>query len=209
VADQIRVLLQAGADPAVADFEGLTPLALAASLGRKTAEAALRAAGAPEKGRRPPKQPTRPPRIDLRKDAGRLTAAVRKAAARFAREHPDLPVSGLYLAVSAVEGFVMIAFDTGEAGNPWDASHSDYAVVKFPRWRDAYDLAGAAVTGLDGAESSWRGPIGDTQFEKPFFDACVAALREAERQGAFAGLARRRPFAVGAEATAGEHGAAW
>ena len=59
LADPIRVLLEAGADPALANFEGLTPLALAVQLRRTTAERALRrqrrkkAAGRPDNRRRP------------------------------------------------------------------------------------------------------------------------------------------------------------
>src|SRR5262249_55892527 len=105
VADQIRVLLEAGADPALADFEGLTPPALAVKLRRKTVEKVLREAGAPETRRRPPKVPTKAPVIDLRKDTERLAKALHKAIKRFAREGSDNSVTGLFLAVSPVEGF--------------------------------------------------------------------------------------------------------
>src|SRR5262249_19781441 len=156
-ADQIRVLLEAGADPALADFEGLTPLALAVHLWRTTAEKALRAAGAPEKGRRPPKQPTKAPAIDLRRDRRRIPAAPTKAIKQFAREPADRPLTGLFLAVSGIEGYAMVAFDVGGASNPWDASHSEYAYVEFDKWRLAYELAagGVRITEFDGGTLHW------------------------------------------------------
>ena len=53
--DQIRALLEAGADLALMNGEGkgFTPLAWAIALRRKTAEQLLREVGAPEKGRSP------------------------------------------------------------------------------------------------------------------------------------------------------------
>src|SRR5262245_26622021 len=90
-ADQIRALLEAGADPAVADFDGHPPLALAIELRRKTAEKALREAGAPEKGRRPPRQPSKAPAIDLRKDSRRVAAALKSAIKRLRRKPPGEP----------------------------------------------------------------------------------------------------------------------
>jgi hypothetical protein len=185
LADPIRVLLEAGADPALADFDGLTPLALAVQLRRTTAEKALREAGAPEKGRRPPRQPTRAPAIDLRKEARRIATALAKAVKRFAREHPDLPVTGVYLAVSGIEGYAMVAFDTGGADNPWDASHSEYASVAFQKWRDAYELSstGVRLTEVDGTAVHWPEPVGDVEFERPFFRAAVAVLEQAHAEG--------------------------
>lgn len=210
-ADQICALLEAGVDSALTDFEGRTPLALAVSLRRKTAEKALREAGAPATGRRPPKLPAKAPRIDLRKDAGCLATALKKAIKRFAHRGSDLPLTGLFFAVSAVEGFVMIAFDTGGADNPWDASHSEYAKVEFPRWRDAYDLAsgGGTVTGINGTELTWSCSVGDAQFEKSFFDACVAVLEEAQNEDAFAVLSRSPGFVVVVETTSGHHSKVW
>jgi hypothetical protein len=211
LADQVRVLLEAGADPALADFEGLTPLALAVQLRRATAEKALRAAGAPEKGRRPPKQPTKAPAIDLRRDSRRIASALTKAIKRFAREPADRPLTGLFLAVSGIEGYAMVALDVGGASNPWDASHSEYAYVQFPRWRDAHDLAagGVRITEVDGRAVHWPTPVGDAEFEKPFFRACVAVLEQAQAAGAFEPLARAASFAVGVEATLGEDARVW
>jgi hypothetical protein len=211
VGDQIRVLLKAGADPSVADFEGQTPLALAVELGRKTAEKVLREAGAPEKGHPPPKVSTKAPRIDLRKDVGRVAKALHKAIKRFAREGSDKPVTGLFLAVSALEGFVMIAFDTGKENSPWDASHSEYMVVEFPRWRDAYDLMdkGPKVIQMDGVEWALPPGTGDKKFEKPFFDACVMVLEQAEKEDAFVSLLVGPKFTVGVEDTSGYHSKGW
>jgi uncharacterized protein len=211
LADQIRVLLEAGADPALADFDGLTPLALAVQLRRTTAEKALRAAGAPEKGRRPPKQPTKAPAIDLRRDARRIASALTKAIKRFAREPADRPLTGLFLAVSGIEGYVMVAFDVGGASNPWDASHSEFVYVEFEKWRLAHDLAagGVRIIETDGRELRWPAPVGDAEFEKPFFRACVAVLEQAQAAGAFEPLARAASFTVGVEATLGEDGRVW
>jgi hypothetical protein len=211
LADPIRVLLEAGADPAVADFDGLTPLALAMQLGRTTAEKALRAAGAPEKGRRPPKQPTKAPAIDLRRDARRIASALTKAVKRFAREHPAPPLTGLFLAVSGMEGYAMVAFDVGGADNPWDASHSEYARVEFDKWRTAYELpaSGVRITETDGTVLHWPGPVGDEEFERPFMRACVAVLEQAQASGAFEPLARAASFTVGVEPTLGGDGRSW
>jgi ankyrin repeat protein len=211
LADQIRVLLEAGADPALADFDGLTPLALAVQLRRKTAEKALRAAGAPEKGRRPPKQPSKAPAIDLRRDSRRIASTLTKAIKQFARESADRPLTGLYLAVSGIEGYAMVAFDVSGESNPWDASHSEYARVEFPKWRDAYGLSatGVRITEIDGTALNWPKPVGDAEFEKPFFRACVAVLEQAQASKAFEPLARASSFAVGVEATLGEDGRVW
>jgi hypothetical protein len=211
LADQIRALLESGADPGVADFEGLTPLGLAMQLKRKTAEKALRDAGAPEKGSRPGKQPTKAPAIDLRKDSKRIATALKTAIKKFARERPVQPLTGLFLAVSAIEGYVMIAFDTGGASNPWDASHSEYATVEFQKWRDAYELAksGVRITEIDGTAVHWPRPVGDAEFEKPFFRACVAVLEQAQAAGAFEPLAGAPSFTVGVEATLGGDGQVW
>lgn len=209
--DQIRVLLEAGADPALADFDGLTPLALAVKLRRTTAEKALRVAGAPEQGRRPPRLPTKAPAIDLRKDSRRIASALTKAIQRFARQPGDRPLTGLFLAVSGIEGYAMVAFDVGGADNPWDASHSEYARVEFPKWRNAYDLSatGVRITEADGGASHWRTTVGDVEFEKPFFRAAVAVLEAAQAAGEFEPLARAASFAVGVEATLGEDGRVW
>ena len=211
LADQIRALLDAGADPAIADFEGLTPLGLAVKLRRATAEKALRAAGAPETGRRPPKQPTKAPAIDLRKDARRISTALTKAIKQFARKPADRPLTGLFFAVSGIEGYAMIAFDVSGASNPWDASHSEYAYVKFPKWRDAYELSatGVRITEIGGQELHWAAPVGDAEFEKPFFRVCVAVLEQAQAAGAFDPLPRAPSFTLGVEATLGGDGQVW
>jgi hypothetical protein len=211
VADSIRVLLEAGADSALADFEGLTPLAMAAQLGRKTAEKVLREAGAPEKGRRPPKQSAKAPAIDLRRDARRIASALTKAIQRFARKPADRPLAGLFLAVSGIEGYAMVAFDVNGESNPWDASHSGYARVEFPKWRDAYTLSstGVRITEVDGRALDWPDSVGDAEFERPFFRAAVAVLEQAQSAGAFEPLARSASFTVGVEATLGEDGRVW
>lgn len=211
VTEQIRVLMEAGVDPAVADFEGKTPLGLAIELRRRAAEQVLRELGAPEKGRKPARQPTKAAPIDLRKDAKKIATTVRTAVKRFAREHRKLPVTGLYLAVSGIEGYVQVAFDTGSAGNPWDASHSEYAAVEFEKWRRAYELAagGFRITGIDGTVVQSPGPMGDAEFERPFFRACVAVLEQAQADGVFEPLTRAAGFSLGVEATLGGDDWGW
>ncbi len=210
-AEPIRVLLEAGADPSLADFEGLTPLAMAVQLGRKTAEKVLCEAGAPEKGRRPPKQPKKAPAIDLSKDARRIASLLTKAIQRFARKPADRPLTGLFLAVSGIEGYAMVAFDVAGESNPWDASHSEYARVEFPKWRDAYTLSstGVRLTEVDGKAWQWTDSVGDAEFEKPFFRAAVVVLELAQRDGAFEPLDRTGGFMVGVEATLGDDGRVW
>ncbi len=207
--DQIRALLEAGADPTIADFEGLTPLALAAKLRRTTAEQVLRAAGAPEKGNRPAKVPTKAPRIDLRTDAKRIASTLKKAVARMAKSPPDQPLTGLTLVVSGIEGFVMYSFDINGAENPWDASHSEFERIEFPTWRDAYDLGpeGRRITGIDGTERV--GLVGDAEFDRPFFEACVAVLRKADVENQFGSLPRSGAFTLGVEAMSGTHESNW
>jgi len=209
--DQIGVLLQAGADPALADFEGSTPLALAVELGRKTAEKVLREAGAPEKGQRPPRRPSTAPAIDLGKDSKRIATALTRAIQKFARKPADRPLTGLFLAVSGIEGYAMVAFDVNGESNPWDASHSEYARVEFPKWRDAYTLSstGVRITEVNGKTRHWADSVGDAEFEKPFFRAAVAVLEEAHSAGAFEPLDRTAGFVVGVEATLGEDGRVW
>ena len=211
VADQLRALLEAGADPALTDFVGVTPLAFAVDLGRKTAADVLRAAGAPELGHRPAEWPAKAPRIDLKKDARRLATTLKAAIGRFGRQYPDLPVSGVLLAVSAVDGFVMIAFDTGTTENPWDASHSEYATLQFPHWHDAYELecVGGAGPGFPEGTSPRPTALGDAQFEEPFFDACVTVLEEAHCLGQFDALSRGPAFLVGVLGLSGDHERVW
>ena len=105
----------------------------------------------------------------------------------------------------------MIAFDVGGESNPWDASHSEYSTVTFPKWRDAYELSatGVRITEIDGGTLHWPAPVGDAEFEKPFFSACVAVLEQAQAAGAFEPLARTASFVVGVEATLGEDGHVW
>jgi hypothetical protein len=209
--DQIRVLVEAGADMALADFDGKTPLALAIDLRRRAAEQALRELGAPEKGHRPPRQPRKAPAIDLRRDSRRIASTLTKAIKQFARENTGQPVTGLYLAVSGIEGYVMLAFDDTGASNPWDASHSEYATVEFDKWRTAYELAanGVRITEIDGNELRWPAPAGDEEFEKPFFRACVAMLEQLQAAGGFEALPRAESFAVGVESTLGGDGHVW
>ena len=209
--DQIRALVEAGADMGIADFDGKTPLGLAIELGRRAAEEALRELGAPLEGRRPARTPTKPPAIDLRKDAKRISAALAKAVKRFAREHKGTPLTALYLAVCGIEGYVMIAFDTSGASNPWDASHSEYATVEFPKWRTAYELGekGVQITRIDGSELRRADTGGDEVFEKPFFAACVSVLEQADKGGEFEPLARATGFQLGVEATLGGDGRVW
>jgi hypothetical protein len=106
---------------------------------------------------------------------------------------------------------VRVAPDTSGASNPWDASHTDYATVKFPKWRTAYELAksGVKITQLDGKDVRSTGPLGDEEFERPFFSACVAVLREADEDGTLEPLPRAAGFELGVEATLGGDGEVW
>jgi hypothetical protein len=208
---QIHVLLKSGADPSIADSDGETPLALAVSLRRKEAEKALRKAGAPEQGKRPSKQPSKAPAIDLRKDAKQIDAMLKSAIRKFVREKSASPLTGVFLAVSGIEGYVIVSFDTSGADNPWDASHTDYARKEFPKWRYTYELAasGVKITQRNGNVLDWPKAVGDVKFERPFLELCIAVLKSAEESQEFDRLSRASSFELGVQASLVGEGRAW
>jgi len=219
--DFVRVLLKAGADPNVVNADGLTPLAYAMWARWRKSEKALRDAGAQEKGHKPAKQavPDKPPPIDLRKDAKKIAALLKKAVTRFAKQHPRDAVTAMALSVSGIEGYVMVSFDTKETrlpwnhhSSPWDASHAEYATESFDDWRYAYDLAergGVNITEFDGTRVTSSAGLGDAGFQRPFFNACVAVLARVAEADGFDALSRAARFTIGVECSSSEHARFW
>ena len=209
--EQVRELLAAGARSSICDRDGHTPLALAMKLKRPEATKVLRDADAPETGKIPNTATTKPPRIDLRRDAKRIASSLKAAIKKYTRENSPTPVRVLSLAVSGIEGYVMIAFDSTGVHNPWSASHTEFAMAEFEKWRYAYELAekGVRITTTQGRALNWRVSASDAEFEKPFFLACVAVLKGAQRTDAFRALPRAADFVIGVEATLGSDSKFW
>jgi hypothetical protein len=210
--EMIATLLKAGADPAITDADGRTPLGVAIEYKRRKAEQALREAGAPLDGHPPSdrKVPTAPPPIDLRKDVARITTTLTKAAERFAKQHRDETVTAVALAASGIEGYVTVCIDTGTFQNsPWDAEYAEYATVQFPKWREAYELADRGPVRITEVDGKLVSPRGDTKFQAPFYRACLAALKEFEKSPALAKLNCAKPFVIGVEISSGDHAKFW
>jgi hypothetical protein len=210
----IRALLDAGADTAIADENGLTPLAVAIKYKQHEAEKLLRSAGAPLEGRMLSGRAVRkPPVIDLRQDLRQIEQTIVQAVEQFATDHPDEPVTAIALAASGIEGYVSVGIDTGEfQGSPWDVSYHEYAAANFPDWQQAYELAGQAVhiTTVDGSQFDYGGARrGDAVFQEPFYAACLAALRALEHSAALARLNRAAGFTLGIEISSGDHAQFW
>lgn len=123
--DQIRALLEAGADLSLLNGEdkGYTPLAWAIELERKTAEQLLREAGAPEKapsrsGRR------KAPKLDLRKDFDQIYKHVVKRVKTFNPKKNAGPGDGPSVHMIDFgyqcdqDGWVVLIFDTRPDAGP-------------------------------------------------------------------------------------------
>ncbi|MEL7238863.1 MAG: ankyrin repeat domain-containing protein, partial [Planctomycetota bacterium] len=110
--DKVRFLLEAGADPTIEDYDGMTPLALAIKYDREEVIEELRGVTPEEAESTKPKRKRRPPAIDLQRDAERMADFVIKSAARFSKLKSTPPITSLALLVNGIEGFVMVALDT-------------------------------------------------------------------------------------------------
>ena len=121
--DQIRILLEAGADPSLTDGEGLTPLGYAIKLGRKTAEQFLREAGAREEGQQRPKR-RKKVTLDLRKDFEDIYAYLTDCVQHFnPKKHDGLGGAGKVKMIHfgyecAHAGWMLLVFDTRPDAEP-------------------------------------------------------------------------------------------
>jgi len=209
---QIKALLEAGANTAIRDPEGRTPLDLAIVLARRNCIAPLRRATTlaeiPE-GTGPIKV-GRPARVDLAKDAATLQLWLVKTIRRFAKEYRKERVTGVGLVVTGIEGFAMIAFNTGAPKGPWDATFPEYAIKHFERWRFAYEAVdcGVKVSTSEGL-MSLRTPISDKQFEQPFFRAGVQVARSVGDAGGFRPLNLGPKLRITVEDSLGHHAKSW
>jgi hypothetical protein len=218
-AEQTKVLLEAGADPSITDREGRTPLSMAIELKRTACEDVLRSSKAPMKGQAPPGQKmSEVPQIDLQKDSIVIVELISNAVLRFTAEHSQESVTAVALAASGIEGYVMLAFDSvtlqqpeRRFSDPWDAVYSEYATAEFEDWSDGYEFEGegGTIMKVQGTKVSLKAFHDDAAYENPFFDACVWALKQAQKRGIFNRLRRANDFQIGVEMALGGQALFW
>jgi hypothetical protein len=203
--DQIRALLEAGADLTLMKGEGkgYTPLAWAVHLRRKTAEQALREAGAPEKGRRPFGRRAKIKKLDLGKDFD----AVYEYLAKRVRDFDPVNHNGLggpghvkiiHLGFDFVHaGWVVVVFDTRPDAEPdgeW-TSEIDGNELKMPHWRRASETNMEQAITLLMADGSQTEIPAKTELAVPLGDMLKGVLLKARASGTFAAL----PKSLGCE----------
>jgi hypothetical protein len=146
-ADQIRVLISAGADLSRTDGEGRTPLGLAIQLRRRLAEEVLRLAGAPERIRRPRAQRKKTPLLNLQRDFAKLYSYVAKRVRNFdSSNHKGLGGPGTVKLIVlgfefAQSGWVVLVFDTRPNAEPdgeW-TGQIEGNELNMPYWQKVSD----------------------------------------------------------------------
>ena len=82
---------------------------------------------------------------------------------------------------------------------------------RFDDWQSAYESAerGVKITEFDGSRLRWSKPVGDKEFQRPFFNACVAVLARAAEAREFDELNRAAAFTIGVEISSGDHARFW
>lgn len=203
--DQIRALIDAGADLTLMNGEGrgYTPLAWAMHLRRKTAEQLLREVGAPEKGRRLLGRRPKTKTLDLQRN---LDTVYQYIAQRVRDSDPaknnglDGPgkVKIIHLGFDFVHaGWVVLVFDT-RPDSQWDGewtSEIEGNELKMPHWRQASQTNLKQPITLVLTDGSQTVLPANTELAVPLGDMLKAVLFKARASGLFIAL----PKAPGCE----------
>jgi hypothetical protein len=203
--DQIRALLEAGADLTIMNGEGkgYTPLAWAMHLRRKTAEQFLREAGAPEKGRRPLGGRPKIKSLNLQKDFDTVYEYLAERVRDFdPAKHNGLGGPGdvriVHLGFDFVHaGWVVVVFDTRPDAEPdgeW-TSEIEGNELKMPHWRQATETNLEQPITLVLSDGSQTVLPANTELAVPLGDMLKSVLLTARARGMFAAL----PKAPGCE----------
>lgn len=203
--DQIRALLDAGADLSMLNGEGkgYTPLAWAIHLRRRTAEQVLRDVGAPETGRRPIASRRKVKKLDLRRESKAIYEHLMERVRTFDPQGRNVlgepgPIKMIELGFEySQKGWLVVVFDLrpdaapdGEwtrriEGNELDRTH----------WLQSGEAAGEApipIVQLDGTETELAP---GTELAEILGPMVKTAVLKARADGVFTGL----PLATGCE----------
>jgi hypothetical protein len=196
--DQIRALLEAGADLTLMNGEGkgYSPLAWAIHLRRKTAEQVLRDAGAPEKGSYPFGRRAQVRKLDLRKDFEAVYEYLAKRVRDFdAAKHNGLGGPGkvklVHLGFDSVHaGWVVILFDTRPDAQPdgeW-TSGIEGNKLEMPHWRFASETNRERPITLIQIDDKQLEIPTNTELAIPLGNMLTEVLLKAGASGLFAAL---------------------
>ena len=203
--DQIRALLEAGADLTLMNGEGkgYTPLAWAMYLRRKTAEKVLREVGAPEKGRRPFGRRPKTKTLDLQEDFDTVYEHIAQRVRDFdPAKHIGLGGPGkvkiVHVGFDFIHaGWVVVVFDTRSDAEPdgeW-TSEIEGNELKMPHWRQADETNLEQPITLVLTDGSQTVLSANTELAVPLGEMLKAVLLKARASGVFAAL----PKAPGCE----------
>jgi ankyrin repeat protein len=221
--EQIRVLLDAGADPALMNGEdnGYTALAYAiylnrppTGLNRDAAIALLRAAGAPEQGRSLFPKRIKAKSLDLRKEFEAVYKYLAKRVSKFnPKKHDGLGGPGTVQAIHVGfdhihTGWVAVVFDTRNDARPdgeW-TTHIDGNVLKLARWQQATEYNSDQPLTLIQLDGSRTELPANFELAVPLGEMLKAVLLKARDDGLFAELAKAPACQFGVEHLDGEFG---
>lgn len=218
--DQIRALLDAGADLSLTDGSerGYTPLALAIYLRRKTAEQLLREVGAPEKGRSPFGRRRKIRKLDLRKDFNEIYEHVVERVRTFDASknagpgEGSSPVHMIDVGFQCEQdGWVVLIFDTRPDAQPdgeWN-SFIDKNLLERRHWQEALlALEDGSVEVLlpDGKKRKISGETDFEDFVALFGDLLKHVLLKARDDGVFKSLPKAEECHMGVEEQEGRYG---
>lgn len=218
--DQIRALLEAGADLSLMNGEdkGYTPLAWAIKLRRKTAEQLLREFGAPEKGRSAfaPRRKVR--KLDLRQDFNQIYKHVVKRVRTFDPKNHAGPGDGSspvhmidFGYQCSQDGWVALIFDTRPDAGPdgeWN-SYIDENLFERRHWHEALlALEDGPVEVLlpDGTKRTITEETEFDEFAALFGDLLKGVLLKARADGVFKSLPKAKKCHLGVEEQDGTYG---
>lgn len=220
--EQIRMLLDAGADPALMNGEdqGYTPLAYAihyndgTGLNRDAVVAVLRDAGAPEQGRSlfPKKIKAKP--LDLRKEFAAVYKYLAKRVSKFnPKKYKGLggpeTVQEIHLGFDFVhDGWVAVVFDTRPDAEPdgeWTANIEGNN-LKLARWHDASEQICGQPLQLIQLDGSRTELPTNSELAIPLGEMLKAVLIQARSDGFFAELPKSPGCQFGVEHLGGAYG---